>query len=402
MRKSALITAFLILVHAFSHAQEPTKHTAQYYFEKGEQSLAKKEYISAQAHFNECLRLDPHYAEAYRLRAITREHLGEKARALTDYNVYVDLKPTNSEGLFSRAVLRFEAKQYLLARQDFLNLLKLPPGETNTVYFSQEKYTDANGKVFTVQSSSRDYLYNYLGVIETKLSRYPQAIGWLDSAIHVSPGNSSFWINRGMAKQEAKDNAGAAADYEQALKLEPDNALALHNLATLKEEKYGDEKEKLLTAAIEKNRNLPYPRSARGYYRLQKNDYKGALEDYSEAIKLEPKDEENYINRGLAREKMNDLDGALTDYSAVIKLNDKNEKAWMCHGIILSKQRKWTEAIEDFNVAITLNPKYGLALYNRSIAYQSTGKSKEACNDLKVAEKLGVIADEKVKAKICK
>src|SRR5204862_6011454 len=138
-------------------------------------------------------------------------------------------------------------------------------------------------------------------------------------------------INRGIAKQEKKDKAGAVADFEQALKLEPDNGLALHNLATLKGETDSGEKEKLLTEAIEKNKNLPYPRSERGYYRLQKNDFKGAQEDYTEAIRLEPKDEENYINRGLAREKMNDLNGAIADFNAAIKLNDKSEKAWMCH-----------------------------------------------------------------------
>jgi tetratricopeptide (TPR) repeat protein len=402
MRKSALITTVLISVLTNGYSQEVKKHTPQYYFEKGEQSLSKQEYVSAQAHFNECLRLDPHFAEAYRLRAITREHLGEKAKALTDYNIYVDLKPADSEGLFSRAVLRFDAKQYLLARQDFLNLLKLPPGETNTVYFSQEKYTDANGKVFTVQSSSRDYLYNYLGVIETKLARYPQALSWFDSAIHVSPGNASFWINRGIARQEKKDKAGASADYEQALKLEPDNGLALHNLATLKGEADSAEREKLLTTAIEKNKNLPYPRSERGYYRLQKNDFKGAVDDYTEAIRLDPKDAENFINRGLAKDKMNDLNGAISDFNAAIKLDEKNEKAWVCHGTILSKQRKWQNAIDDFNVAISLNPKYGLAFYNRSMAYQSIGNNKEACSDLNSAEKFGAKVDEKIKTRICK
>ncbi|HRI80285.1 MAG TPA: hypothetical protein PLR06_12195 [Cyclobacteriaceae bacterium] len=86
---------FSLLVATAMTAQDKKKLTAEEYFLKGEVSLEKREYFSAQAHFNECLRIDPHYAEAYRLRGITREHLGERAKALTDYNIYVDLKPNN-------------------------------------------------------------------------------------------------------------------------------------------------------------------------------------------------------------------------------------------------------------------------------------------------------------------
>ena len=402
MRKIGLLLAFLITFASGSRGQESKKRGAAFYFEKGEQSLSKKEYIPAQAHFNECLRLDPRFAEAYRLRGIVREHLGEKAKALTDYNIYVDLKPTDSEALFSRAVLRFDAAQYLLARQDFLLLLTLPPGETNTVYFSQEKYSDSNGKVFTAQGTSKDYLYNYLGLIETKLSRYAIAISWLDSAIKLSPTNASYWINRGTAKLEKMDKTSASADFEEALKLDPENSLAMHNLATLKSAGESEASEKLLTEAIEKNKNLPYPRAERAYLRLQKNDLKGALEDYNEVIRLEPKQEENYINRGLVKEKMKNFQGALNDFSKAIELDEKNDKAWLCHGNIMSKLNRWTEAIEDYSVAITLNSEYGLAYYNRSIAYQGAGKMKEACTDLRKSEKSGVKVSGKVKEKICR
>ena len=402
MRKIGLLLAFLITFASGSRGQESKKRGAAFYFEKGEQSLSKKEYIPAQAHFNECLRLDPRFAEAYRLRGIVREHLGEKAKALTDYNIYVDLKPTDSEALFSRAVLRFDAAQYLLARQDFLLLLTLPPGETNTVYFSQEKYNDSNGKVFTAQGTSKDYLYNYLGLIETKLSRYAIAISWLDSAIKLSPTNASYWINRGTAKLEKKDKTSASADFEEALKLDPENSLAMHNLATLKSAGESEASEKLLTEAIEKNKILPYPRAERAYLRLQKNDLKGALEDYNEVIRLEPKQEENYINRGLVKEKMKNFQGALNDFSKAIELDEKNDKAWLCHGNIMSKLNRWKEAIEDYSVAITLNSEYGLAYYNRSIAYQGAGKMKEACTDLRKSEKSGVKVSGKVKEKICK
>jgi len=393
--------SILCLLGGSAFGQE--KKTAAYYFDKGEQSMEKKEYISAQAHFNECLRLDPYFAEAYRLRGIVREHLGETAKALTDFNVYVDLKPTNGEALFNRALLRFEAGQYLPARQDFLKVLTLPPGETNTVYYSQEKFNEGNARIFTTQGNSRDYIYNYLGLCETKLKRYGKAIDWLDSAIRIAPTNSVYWINRGIAKNHFSDEKGAVADFEQALLLDPDNSLALHNLATLKNTgKSAENVEKLLSEAIEKNKNLPYPRAERAFQRMQKNDFTGALEDYDEVIRLDPTDDENYLNRGLVKEKLNDLKGAEHDFAKSIELNSKNEKAWLSHGNILLKSGKWAEAVEDYSTAIHLRSDYKLAYYNRGIANLHAGQTQAACSDLKNAEKFGIVIEAGIKQKACR
>jgi tetratricopeptide (TPR) repeat protein len=402
MRNPLLILTFLILASTGGHAQGKQKHDATYYFNLGDDALNRKEYITALAHFTECLRLDPAYADAYRLRAITREHLNDAQRALTDYNIYVELKPEDPEALFNRAVLRFESGQYLPARQDFLNILKMPRQETNMVYFSQEKYSDAGGKVFTHASGGKDYIFNYLGLIETKNKRYDKAIDWLDSALRLSPGNSGYLINRGMAKMERKDIAAARLDFEEALKNDPDNSLAIHNLAILKSFEGKDESEKLLTEAIEKNKNLPYPRAERASYRLQNNDMRGAMEDYNELIRMEPTVAENYLHRGIVKEKLKDLEGALQDYSHAIELDEKNQKAWLGRGNVMSKIGKWKEAAEDYSVAINLDPNYNLAYYNRAMALSNSKKLEEACRDLKTAEKKGIKINPGTKAKICR
>ena len=397
-----LVLCSFLLTSIASTAQDNKPHDATYYFERGEQAMATKEYFKAQAHYNECLRLNPRYAEAYRSRGIAREHLGELAKALTDYNIYVDLRPLDAEGLFSRAILRFEEKQYLLARQDFLKVLTLP-GETNTVYFGQEKHTDANGKIFTAQSRAKDHIYNFLGMIETKLERFAIAISWLDSAIELSPSNASYWVNRGVARLHRGDVDGAKADYDEGLRLDPSNSLALHNMAILKSGSSDKEPtEMLLSESIEKKGRNPYPYAERAYERLQKNDLTGALEDYTEVVRIEPKDGENYLNRGLVKEKMKDLPGALSDFGKAIQLDSKNGRAWLSRGNVMSKTKRWKEAIEDYSVAINIDPEYGLAFHNRAIARQNAGLIKEACEDLKSAEKLHVKFNPLLKEKLCK
>lgn len=384
-------------------AQQATNEKAAALFEKGEIALAEKEYFRAQAHYNECLRLDPRFAEAYRSRGIAREYLGETAKALTDFNIYVDLRPTDSEGLFNRAVLRFDTEQYLLARQDFLHLLTMPAGDTQTVYYIKEKYAGGVSKINTAPTNSKDQLYNFLGLIETHLQRYPAAIAWLDSAIKVAPNIGSYWVNRGVARLERGDKDGAGADYQQALKIDPENSLALHNLAVLKSLTGDDESaEKLLSESIDKNNKLPYPRAERAYQRLLKNDLAGALEDYNEVVRLEPNDPTNYLHRGLVKEKMSDYDGALDDFSKAIGLDEKNPRAWVSRGNMMSRLNHWTEAIEDYTIAISLDEKHGLAFHNRAIGYHHTGKIKEACQDLKTSAQLGIKEAETMAQKICK
>src|SRR5947207_1305304 len=102
MRSLLFVLAVRMLIPAGSLAQGKEKHNATWYYDLGENALDRREYVTAQAHFTECLRLDPAYADAYRLRAISREHLNDVQRALTDYNIYVDLKPEDPEALFNR------------------------------------------------------------------------------------------------------------------------------------------------------------------------------------------------------------------------------------------------------------------------------------------------------------
>src|SRR5512138_3193109 len=108
MAKHTILSLVLVLSMSLAFGQVASvsnRAKAIELFERGEKALANKEYFKAQAHYTEAVRLDPKYAEAYRSRAIAREYLGESAKALTDFNIYVDLRPEDSEALFNRAVL---------------------------------------------------------------------------------------------------------------------------------------------------------------------------------------------------------------------------------------------------------------------------------------------------------
>lgn len=399
-----LFIILAVLTCLVTCAQQPTKpKTAAYYFEKGEEALANQSYKTALAHFSECLRLDPYHYEAYQSRAIAREHLGDTKGALNDFNIYLESKPENTEALFSRAVLRFQFNQWAVAREDFLKLLKMPGGETNTIIYQTNREGGGTNKLLTAQGNLKPTILNYLGLIDTKMKNYRQAITYFDSALMMNKQNPDALVNRGLAKQWIGDTTAAAQDFREALSFDSENSLARHNLAIISAGEGGNPNQsiQLLSEAIEKNPQLSYSYSERGYLYLKMGNLKYALTDYNKAIELDPNDADYFLNRGIIRDKLKDAKGALEDYGKAINLREDHEKVWLNRGNLLVRMNRLTEAIEDYTVAIRYYTDYGLAYYNRALAFQKLNKLKEACTDLKKAEELGVKVEAKVKTKIC-
>ncbi|MBI3232014.1 MAG: tetratricopeptide repeat protein [Candidatus Doudnabacteria bacterium] len=368
----------------------------------GERAVQNQSYRTALAHFNECLRIDPYFWDAYSLRGFAKEKLGDSKGAITDYNIYLEAKPQDAEAILTRGLLRYNNGQWAAAKDDFRKLLSLPAGETNTVFFQTDKSGQAN-KVFSTQSNSKAIYLNYLGLIEWKLKLYKQGIAYLDSAIQLEKSTPDYYVNRGLIRQSSKDTLGALADYKQALALDDSNPTATHNVAVLSGFQGNlTESEKQLTDAIAKNPKLPYSYSERGYVRLKLKNWKGAMDDFTQAILLESDEPDNYLQRGIAKEKLKDSQGALADYTHATRVKSDYERAWLNRGNLLTKLNRHAEAIEDYTIAISLYPEYALAYYNRALTYHKLGKTKEACDDLKQAQKLKMKIDAKVMTSICK
>jgi tetratricopeptide (TPR) repeat protein len=395
---SIAFIVFIIFAHWKVSGQ---KKDATYFFQKGEDAMDAQNYKTALAHFNECLRIDPYYMEAYYSRAQVREGMGDSKGALTDFSIYLESKPQNTDALFSRAMLRYQYKQWAVAREDFLKLLSAPAGETKSIFFAPDK--EGGTAISTTQSNMTATILNYLGMVDTKLKNYKSAAHFLDSAIKLEPKNSEFLINRGWAYQEMLDTVRATSDYQKALALNPEGSLVRHNLASLTAKKGNlKESEKLLTEAIEHNPEEPHFLVARAINYTAQGDYTKALSDYNAAIQLDITDADAWMRRGMIKVKLKDLNGALADYTQSIKLKDNNEKVWLLRGDLMMQLNKIKDAIEDYTVAITHQPDYGVAYYHRGIAKHRSGNLKEACEDLKQAQSLKVNVDEKSMALSCK
>lgn len=86
-------------------------------------------------------------------------------------------------------------------------------------------------------------------------------------------------------------------------------------------------------------------------------DYAGAIENFIQAIRLDPNNAKTYSNLGLARANLGDQIGAISEFSQALHLNPELSTAYYNRGFIRSKLQDYQGALLDLNSAIRLNPQ---------------------------------------------
>ena len=110
-------------------------------------------------------------------------------------------------------------------------------------------------------------------------------------------------------------------------------------------------------------------------------DYNQALDDFSEAIVINPKFAEAYNNRASAYEHLKDFKRALDDSSKAIEINPRLGQAYNNRGIAYSELKEAEKAVEDFTKASELNPERSEPYHNLGHIYMETNQIKEAINN---------------------
>ncbi|MCB1176209.1 MAG: tetratricopeptide repeat protein [Leptospiraceae bacterium] len=85
-------------------------------------------------------------------------------------------------------------------------------------------------------------------------------------------------------------------------------------------------------------------------------DYKGATENFSQAISLNPSDQDYYYLRGLCEYLSKDYENAINDFSKLIEFNQNNAEVYEFRGNAKLALKKFEESKADFEKAIELDP----------------------------------------------
>ena len=125
------------------------------------------------------------------------------------------------------------------------------------------------------------------------------------------------------------------------------------------------------------------PRSAdeysqRGISRFQKNDFDGAIADFTKVIEMNGKDQAFcYYFRGMAHHRKGNPNEAVDDLSKAIVLKP-DPRFFDDRGNLLARQGKLDRAIVDLNKAIEIAPRYAKAYGDRGLIRLMRGETADA------------------------
>jgi len=127
----------------------------------------------------------------------------------------------------------------------------------------------------------------------------------------------------------------------------------------------------------------------KGYTRYQEGNLIKAVEAFSKAIILNPKETKAYLDRGIVYSTMGMYDKAINDYTTVIALNPDDAEAYNNRGWAYLKKVLFDHTIKDCSEALRLNPAMATAYYTRGMAYKAQGLLDMAREDFQKSCELG-------------
>jgi tetratricopeptide (TPR) repeat protein len=129
--------------------------------------------------------------------------------------------------------------------------------------------------------------------------------------------------------------------------------------------------------------------NAEGLGRFSQGDFVGAIIEYTNAIKIDPKRGSLYLQRGLSNLELDNYQTALDDLDRAYELDHSNKLAILvCRARALEGLGKYDLSLADLDKAIQEDPKFILAYISRADTYLSRGDDGKALADLEEALRL--------------
>ena len=144
----------------------------------------------------------------------------------------------------------------------------------------------------------------------------------------------------------------------------------------------------IIQSGQEATKGLASAFANRGYAYRDKREYDRAIEDYDQAIRLDPNAATAFTGRCIARAIVNRLQEAVADCNESLRLRPGNGDALRNRGVVYLRLGELDSALADNDAALQANPKDTAALYGRGIAKRLKGDTAGADADIAAAKQI--------------
>ncbi|MEM9925926.1 MAG: tetratricopeptide repeat protein [Cyanobacteria bacterium P01_D01_bin.50] len=298
----------------------------------------------------------------------------------------------------------FAKQLYDAAIANYSEALQIYDGDANTyykrgnVFYCLKDYQKAIADYTQAIDINANFAKAYLksGLARYNLADYYGAIEDYTQVIRINSYDAIAFKNRGDVRSFLGDSQGAIEDYTQAKKINP-HVLELQELiqnnhshnykiddnnGNSQDENYKRAIE-VFTQVIEINPEDAVGYKGRGNARCDLGDYRRAIEDFTKAIQINPNDGDAYFHRGNAFYQSGDKPEAIEDYTQAIKLNSNDADAYINRGNLRDELGDTQGAVADFHIAADLYQKAGKLQEHKDI--------REKILDLEIEESLDIL-----------
>jgi tetratricopeptide (TPR) repeat protein len=272
----------------------------------------KRDFDRAIDDLNRAIQLQPNEASHHKWRGRTHALKGNRDQAIDDYTQALRIAPGDFQTVVDRACVCAQDGRYREAEADFEQALKILPG-------------------------SDEALLRRAFFLHTARGDYDRAITDCDTALRAAPARAEVFLNRGLAYVGKGKSENAIADFDQVLNLnQPDYPSFSGRLRYRYHELYRGRGRALASrsdwerAIHDYNEALKLaPDQAlahflRGQARVGLKDDARALADFDEAIRLGFAEAEAYTARGDVRVRRGDSVGAKADHDQAAQLRARS------------------------------------------------------------------------------
>ncbi|GAB1297456.1 Probable UDP-N-acetylglucosamine--peptide N-acetylglucosaminyltransferase SPINDLY [Apodemus speciosus] len=323
--------------------------------------------------FTKAVKANPEFAEAFYHRGLCKVKLN-KQNSILDFNRALTLNPKHYQAYLSRVAYYGLKGRYSKAILNCNEAIRLYP-ESVRAYICRGvlKYYNRNYK---------------LGIID------------LSTAVNMDKNSYTAFYNRALCYTKTGEHQMALRDYGIVLLLDPGETISLNTfinrgLIYTELKQYGFALEDFKQAALISETNVSLCQAAAMcHHRIQ--EFEGAVEFFTRAVKINPRFVDAYIGRGNSYMEYGQ-DGAMIqaqkDFLTALHIDPSCLKARISLGYNLQAQGKFQKAWKHFTVGIESNPKSYLAYEGRAVVCLQMSNYFAAMQDINCAIKIHATAE---------
>ncbi|KAF8870148.1 mitochondrial outer membrane translocase receptor TOM70 [Gymnopilus junonius] len=341
---------------------------------------------------NAALALDPKYVKAINRRAMAHEGLGQLQESLRDFTAaaildrFQNQTTANAVERVLKALSTDKAEKIMKEREP-----RLPSFTFISAYFAAFRPRPHPTLPENPSQGDRTLL---LALEALDAADYAHAVTLinesLEQGISFDQGRAEALNLRGTFKFLMGEIAGAKADLEESVKVDPTFTQSLVKIASVHMEQ-GDPKAAFdaFTQAENINPKDPDVWYHRGQVLFIMNEFKDAAANYTASSELDEAFVFSHIQLAVAQYKMGELAKSMATFRKTLRLFPNKSEPSNYYGELLLDQGRFEDAVEKFDKAIevekTKTPPNVLPLVNRGLALyqwkQDIGAAERCCNE---------------------